>query len=82
MATFGTILIILGLIALIGGHIWLIVAAFNTNTLWGFAVLLMPIASLAFLIKQWQRAVNPFFIQFIGLLVMLLGALLGGSARG
>jgi hypothetical protein len=57
------------------GSLWLIVEAFREHVGWGLAVLLLPIATLAFLVHAWQRAKQPFLYQIYGVLIMIGGLL-------
>lgn len=57
---------------LIGG-IGTLIAAFSTSVWWGLGCLLISPVSLVFLILHWDVAKNPFFLQVIGVVVMLLG---------
>lgn len=60
------ILIAVAFIAALAGFVWLLVRAFNTGLGWGLAVLfLSPFSAIAFAIKYWDQARNPFLI-YIG----------------
>jgi hypothetical protein len=66
------ILIIGGLILTYGTVIFLIVA-FRENFFWGLACLLVPIAGVFFLIKNWEETKSPFLIQVVGGLILGAG---------
>jgi hypothetical protein len=75
---FGGILVIFGLIIFVVGGFWFLVRAFTESVLWGLAVLFVPIVCVFFLIVHWQNAKHPFFVQLLGVAVMLLGTFLNG----
>lgn len=65
----------LGLVLLVIGGIWFIIAAFKEGLLWGLGVLFVPFVSLVFLILGWPEAKRPFFLQLAGVGLILLAAL-------
>ena len=74
------ILILLGfLLSLIGG-IWGLVLAFQDSVLWGVLYLLVPFASLVFVIKKWGNPAvkKSFFLGLLGVAIAIFGAFLGG----
>ncbi|HZV37059.1 MAG TPA: hypothetical protein VFB72_20955 [Verrucomicrobiae bacterium] len=66
-----------GITAFVGGIIFLI-AAFRESLLWGLACLLIPFVSLIFLVLHWAEAKKGFFIQLVGLALIVIGVLIGG----
>ena len=58
---------------LVIGGIGTLIAAFSTGIRWGLGCLLISPVSLVFLILHWDVAKNPFFLQVVGLVAMLLG---------
>ena len=56
-----------GLVLVLIGGVFFILAAFRTSLLWGLAVLFLPVVPLIFLIVHWHRAKGPFVIQLYGL---------------
>ena len=67
------ILICLGLLAAVAGGIVLLVAAFRESVGWGLAVLLLPLANIAFVIVRWSKAKLGFLINLAGVAVMAGG---------
>ena len=65
----------LGLVLLVIGGIWFIIAAFKEGILWGLGVLFVPFVSLVFLILGWPEAKRPFFLQLTGIGLIVLAAL-------
>lgn len=76
METVGWIVGIAGIIALLGGGIWILVAAFQQDIVWGLACLFIPFVSLIFLVKYWDKASRPFGLWAAGLLGVFLGKFL------
>jgi len=77
MEIIGGILILLGIILLIVGDIWFLIAAFRESIWWGLACLLLPIVQLFFLIVHWDEAKKPFGLQLAALAVFLTGFFIG-----
>lgn len=71
------ILVYIGLAVFVIGGIGTLIAAFKTSILWGFACLFIAPVSLIFLVMHWGVAKNPFFLQLLGIALILLG---GGVA--
>lgn len=71
---------LLGFLLAITGGIWGLVQAFQEDSVWGLLYLLVPFASLVFYIKKWgkRHIRKTFFLQIIGIGVMLLSSGLGG----
>ena len=61
-----------GLLAFIGG-IWFLIAAFKEGFLWGLACLLIPVASLIFLILHFDKVWAPFAISCLASLLLFSG---------
>ncbi len=68
------VLFYIGIGIFIIGGIGTLIAAFKESLLWGLGCLLFTPISLVFLVLHWQKAKNPFFLQVVGLAVVLLGA--------
>ena len=67
------ILFYLGLFVFAIGGIGTLIVTFKTSVWWGLCCLLIPPVSLLFLIMNWGVAKNPFFLQLVGVGIMLLG---------
>ena len=63
MAILGIIFMVLGLIIGLIGGIWLLVLAFKESVLWGLCCLLVPFASIVFIIMHWSDAYKPFLVS-------------------
>lgn len=82
MEILGLILLVVGgIIAFVGGIMFLIVA-FKESVLWGLACIFIPFASLVFLFMNWAKAKQSFFIQLGGAALLFLGIMLGGKVGG
>lgn len=68
------ILALLGFIIALVGSIWFLVVAFRAHIAWGVVCLLIPIASLIFLVTHWGKAWRPFFMQIAGAVIVCLAA--------
>jgi len=73
METLGAVTVWAGLLLMLVGGLFFIIAAFRESLLWGLGVVFLPFVSLIFLILAWPRAKGPFFIQLYGLLAILIG---------
>ena len=68
------LIIYLGLAVFIIGGIGFLIAAFKNSILWGLGCLLLYPVSIIFLILNWSEAKNPFFLQLLGIGIMLIGS--------
>ncbi len=71
----GGIAVWAGLILMLIGGLFFIIAAFRESIFWGLGVLFLPFVSLIFLILAWPRAKGPFFLQLYGFIAILIGVL-------
>jgi hypothetical protein len=70
------ILVFIGILAYLSGHIWLMVRAFQKSTVWGLLVLfLSPLANIVFAIKYWTLARAPFLLSAAGVVLIMLPSL-------
>jgi hypothetical protein len=65
-------LIVVGMIMLIIGGVWFLVAAFRESVLWGLACLFVPIVQLFFLIVHWPEAKRPFLFQLLAIVLVIV----------
>lgn len=77
METIAEALRILGVIVFAVGAIWLLVVAFKVEVPWGVACILIPCASLVFLMVHWDKAWKPFAVKVAGVLIILLAEAVG-----
>jgi hypothetical protein len=73
MQVLGALSMWAGLLVMLAGGIFFIIAAFRQSILWGLGVLFVPLVPLIFLIVEWQSAKRPFFWQLWGLALVALG---------
>lgn len=71
---FSVALIVIGLVLIVLGSLVQIVRAFQTSIPWGVAYLVIPGASLVFIVCHWARAKGSLVCMLIGFAVMALGA--------
>ena len=74
------VLIVAYALLVIGG-IMMLIAALSESLLWGLACLFLPIVSLFFLVVHWQEAKKGFFLQLVGLVLLLVGTTLAPGAH-
>ena len=79
METIGMLLLFVGFAVMAVGGIWFLVVAFTEGVGWGLACMFIPFVSLYFLVKFWDNAKKPFFIQLAGLVPYILGIVLAGA---
>lgn len=76
--TLGGILVIsvaaLSLLAALVSNIWLIIAAFRVDAMWGLACLFIPIAQLGFLYKHADRAIIPFTLSVFSIVLLFVAS--------
>lgn len=64
-----------GTALLLAGGLLLVVEAFRERILWGLGCLLVPPVSLLFTVLYWNVAKKPFFIQLLGLVLVVVASL-------
>ncbi|WP_339772764.1 hypothetical protein [uncultured Paraglaciecola sp.] len=67
------IITLIGLLILIAGMVLLLIEAFATSIFWGLACLFINPMCLLFLARYWKQAKLSFYIQVVGLSVLLIG---------
>ncbi|MBS1953814.1 MAG: hypothetical protein JST89_06510 [Cyanobacteria bacterium SZAS-4] len=81
MEIVGLILILLGGIGMFVSGIWLIICSFKKSVIWGLCYLFVPFASIAYVAVDWNRAMKPFLISVVSLVVVVTGALISPSVK-
>jgi len=56
--------------------LWFLVAAFRESIWWGLGCLFIPIVQLIFLIMHWQAAKKPFFLQLLGIALIIVAIII------
>ena len=64
------LIIAIGVIAFVGGGLWVLKVAFGVSTGWGLTCLFFP---PIFFARYWNQCRLPFFINITGILVFLIG---------
>jgi hypothetical protein len=64
----------LGIILILIGIIWMLIAAFKTSMLWGFGCLLIAPVFLLFMVFNWDVAKKPFFLYLFGFALVFIGS--------
>lgn len=65
---------IIGLIIFIIGGLGLLIAAFKTHILWGIGIIIIAPAALVFVVINWGVAKNPFLLQLLGFVIILVSS--------
>ncbi len=65
---------IIGLVLFIVGGLGLLIAAFKTHILWGVGIIVLAPAAIFFVILHWGVAKNPFLLQLLGFVILLIGS--------
>jgi hypothetical protein len=68
-----SVLIIFGLIAILVGWVWLLVAAFVESVPWGVGTLLFSPIGLVFGFLNWPEYKVPMFLYAGGVVVFIMG---------
>ena len=72
MGTIGALAMWGGFLLMLVGGIAFIVAAFRESILWGLGVMFVPFVSLIFLVLNWSRTKDSFFLQLYGVALIVL----------
>ncbi len=81
MDTFGVILACLGLLVYMLSCLWLTICAFRKSIGWGFLFILVPFASLVYIIMDWSRVSRPALIAVAALMVLVAGTALSPTVQ-
>jgi uncharacterized membrane protein len=69
----------IGFFIIIIGAIGFLIAAFKESIFWGLGCLLLSPVSIVFLLMHWPEAKNPFFLQLVGLALVVFAASMGSE---
>lgn len=72
--TLGALVVFAGIALLLLGGLAFLIAEFRESVLWGVGGLLFAPINLVFLILNWEKAKNAFFLQLYGVGFVILGA--------
>lgn len=67
-----SLLILGGLLLILAGLVWLVMRAFGTSLLWGWASLLPPL-TLGYLFRHWKSAKQPIGLCALGVIPLVVG---------
>ena len=82
MAILGTIITVIGGIAMLIFGIQILIIAFKTHIGWGLASLFIPLVAFVFVFMHWQETKTPFLRWLIGLGVTIVGGVIGALGAG
>lgn len=74
-----TFFLFIGLGIFLFGGIAFLIAAFRTSILWGLCCVFIAPVQIIYLFAHWDDAKNPFLIQVIGGVIMLIAGFLQGG---
>jgi hypothetical protein len=74
----GVALLGLGWLLMVVGGLWGLVLAFKQSLMWGLLYIFVPLANVVFLIKHWAITRNAFFLVVSGVVLVVIGAVMGG----
>jgi Protein of unknown function (DUF3024) len=63
------------------GSFMILIEAFRESVLWGLACLFLPFVTLFFLIVHWPAAKSGFFVQLLGVLVLVVSLIFLPGSR-
>lgn len=75
MASMAVFMILLGVLAYLGGGLFIAIAAFRKSALWGLACLFLPFAALVFVIQNWDDT-KVAFLATVGGFVLIFAAVM------
>lgn len=67
-----SLLILGGLLLILAGLVWLVMRAFGTSLLWGWASLMPPL-TLGYLFRHWKSAKQPIGLCALGVIPLVVG---------
>ncbi|SNR93248.1 MFS transporter [Pseudomonas segetis] len=67
-----SLLILGGLLLILAGLVWLVMRAFGTSLLWGWASLLPPL-TLGYVFRHWRSAKQPIGLCGLGVIPLVVG---------
>ena len=76
-----TLFLFLGLGIFVLGGIAFLIAAFRTSIMWGLGCIFIAPVQIIYLFAHWDDAKNPFLIQVIGGVIMLIAAYTQGMLQ-
>lgn len=79
MHNLGSIIALIGTVLMVVGGIWFLVRVFRDSILWGILCLITGVASLIYLILNWQVAKKPAGMWLLGTIIAAVGAFLRGD---
>lgn len=75
----GDLLIILGGIVALVGHIMVLLVAFRVSILWGLGCLCIPLIGLIFIITHFEESKGALYAYLLGIALQLAGFMFFGG---
>lgn len=67
-----TALVISSFALLILGSLWYVITAFRVSLWWGLGNIFVPFVSIIFLFVHWKKAIKPFLVSLLGIILIFL----------
>ena len=68
-----------GVLALLGGHFWVLAIAFSDEFIHGIACLVVPFYHVYYLLTHFEETKKPFFLQLFGFVIIMMTSCVGSS---
>ena len=82
METVASWIALIGWVLTLCGTFAVVAVTFRRSVGWGFAALFLLPVLLVAVFKFWPDTKNPFLVGLAGVVILVVGTLLGGSAPG
>lgn len=69
----------IGIVGIVVFGIMLLIKQFQTSILWGLACLLIPFASLVWLVMYWDEGKMLFLYGLLSIVIMIIGITMSGQ---
>lgn len=67
----GAVMFWVGCALMVVGALWLLFVTFKESIIWGICSLFIPLVQLLFVFFNWELTWRPFFINLVGVLLMV-----------
>lgn len=81
LATFGSVLLLLGKLIAVVGWIWLVSVAYGEAFFWGLGCVFLPFVWIIFTIKHWAESKRPAAVLSVGWALMFGGFVVAVTTR-
>ncbi len=78
MTAIGCIVLVVGVVVSFAGGLRFLVIAYRRSLWWFFGCLFVPFVDTIFFILNFKATIKPVCLEFLGLLLVVLGSYLAG----